>query len=186
MSSDLYSREFYHLEGFVVSDCGAIDTIYTTHKYTKTPEETVALALHSGTDLDCGHFYKNHTQSALDNGTIVESDIDRALERTFNILVRLGYFDPPSQQPYRQLTKDDVDTPQARQLALEAAQQSIVLLKNQNNALPLNINQLQKKRIALIGPMVNATSYMQGSYYGKAPYLISPLEAFGNATQGKR
>ena len=104
------------LDGFVVSDCDAVDTIISGHHYTSTPEDTVAVALHAGTDLDCGGYYQQHTQSALDNKKIVEADIDQALIRTFNVLVRLGYFDPPEQQRYRQLSKADVDTPDSRQL----------------------------------------------------------------------
>jgi len=180
----LYFSEQYHLDGFVVSDCGAISTIMNSHHYTSTVEETVALALHSGTDLNCGSFYSDHTQAALDNKTIVEADIDQAVQRTFNVLVRLGYFDPPEQQPYRKLSPADVDTPEARQLTLKAAQQSIVLLKNANKALPLDINQLQNKKIALIGPTADATNLMQSNYYGKAPYLIDPVTAFQNVTQG--
>jgi beta-glucosidase-like glycosyl hydrolase len=168
----------------VVSDCDAVDTIISGHHYTSTVEDTVAVALHAGTDLDCGGFYQQHSQAALDKQTIVEADIDRALERTFNVLVRLGYFDPPEQQLYRQLSKADVDTAASRQLTLEAAQQSIVLLKNLNKALPLNINQLQNKKIALIGPSANAGGLMQGNYFGRAPYLIDPVTAFQNVTQG--
>jgi beta-D-xylosidase 4 len=82
------------------------------------------------------------------------------------------------------LSASDVDTPQSRQLTLEAAQQSLVLLKNENKALPLDLNQLRNKKIALIGPAVNATQLMQGIYYGQAPYLISPLAGFKNVTQG--
>ena len=156
-----------------------------THHYTSTVEDTVAVALHAGTDLNCGSFYSEHTQAALDKKTIVEADIDKALERTFNVLVRLGYFDPPEQQPYRQLTKDNVNTPEARQLTLEAAQQSIVLLKNTNKALPLNLNQLQNKKIALIGPTADATGLMQGNYYGAAPYLIDPVTGFRGLVEGK-
>ena len=167
-----------------MSDCDAVDTIISGHHYTSTPEDTVAVALHAGTDLDCGGYYQQHSQSALDNKKIIEGDIDQALIRTFNVLVRLGYFDPPEQQRYRQLSKDDVDTSDSRQLTLEAAQQSIVLLKNQNKALPLDINQLQNKKIALIGPSANNGGLMQGNYYGKAPYLIDPLSAFQNVTQG--
>ena len=103
-------------------------------------------------------FYKQNCQSALDNKTIIEADIDQAVERTFNILVRLAYFDPPEPQPYRQLSAKDVDTNQSRQLALDAAQQSIVLLKNANGALPLNFTQLQNKTIALIEVTTNATN----------------------------
>jgi beta-glucosidase-like glycosyl hydrolase len=180
----LYYRESYYLDGFVVSDCDAIDTIMHGHRFTSTVEDTVAVALHAGTDLDCGSFYAQHTHAALDNKTIVEADIDQALERTFNVLVRLGYFDPPEQQPYRQISRADVDTLASRQLALEAAQQSIVLLKNLNKALPLDINQLKNKKIALIGPTANATYLLLGNYYGRPPYLIDPVSAFENVTQG--
>ncbi|CAF3368862.1 unnamed protein product [Rotaria sp. Silwood1] len=181
---DTIARESYHLDGFVVSDCGAVATIMDGHHYTSTVQDTVAVALHAGTDLNCGDFYSKHTQEALDNKTIVEADIDKALQRTFNILIRLGYFDPPEQQPYRKLSKLDVDTVEARRLSLEAAQESIVLLKNINNALPLNIDQLKNKKIALIGPTANATVLMQGNYYGQAPFLIDPITAFQGVTQG--
>ena len=176
--------EAYHLDGFVVSDCGAVATIMQGHHYTSTVEDTVAVALHAGTDLNCGDFYSKYTQTALDKKTIVEADIDKALERTFNVLVRLGYFDPPEQQPYRKLSKTDVDTVEARQLSLAAAQESIVLLKNANKILPLNMDQLQNKKIALIGPTANATVLMQGNYFGKAPYLIDPVAAFQGITHG--
>ena len=155
----------------------------TEQNYTQTVADTVAVALHAGTDLDCGDFYANYTQAALDNHTIVEADIDQALIRTFNILVRLGYFDPPEQQPYRQLSKDDVYTTESIQLALEAAQQSIVLLKNINKSLPLNINQLKNKRIALIGPNANATELMLGNYHGYPSYVFSPIKGFENLTK---
>ncbi len=168
----------------MVSDCDAVGTIMGGHHYTTIAPDTVAAALHAGTDLNCGSFYGKNVQEALDNKTIVEADIDQALERTFNVLVRLGYFDPPEQQPYRQLSKVDVDTADSRQLALEAAEQSIVLLKNLNKALPLNLNQLQNKRIALIGLTANATGLMKGNYNGIPPYLISPVVGFENLTYG--
>ncbi|CAF1191103.1 unnamed protein product [Adineta ricciae] len=182
---EILARESFHLDGFVVSDCGAISTIMYAHNYTSTVEETVAVALHAGTDLNCGYFYYNYTKQALEKQTIVEADIDRALERTFNILIRLGWFDPPEQQYYRQLTKDNVDTHEARQLSLESAQEGIVLLKNMNQSLPLDRNRLLNKRIALIGPTANATELMQGSYFGKAPFLIDPVTAIKALTTGK-
>jgi beta-glucosidase-like glycosyl hydrolase len=154
------------------------------HHYTATVQDTVAVALHAGTDLNCGSFYSNYTQQALDNGTVVESDIDQALERTFSVLVRLGWFDPPEQQLYRHLNDDDINTTEAQQLALESAQESIVLLKNVNKGLPLNIDQLANKTIALIGPTANATVLMQGNYHGHAPFLIDPFTAFKLLTAG--
>jgi xylan 1,4-beta-xylosidase len=154
------------------------------HNYTSTVEDTVAVALHAGTDLNCGDFYLNHAQEALNKQTIVEDDITQAVERTYHVLVRLGYFDPPEQQPYRQLSKHDVDTIAARQLSLEAAEQSIVLLKNIERALPFQIDRLRNRTIALIGPTANATELMQGNYFGKAPFLLDPITAFKAMTQG--
>jgi beta-D-xylosidase 4 len=154
------------------------------HNYTSTVQNTVAVALHAGTDLNCGHFYLDNTQQALDNGTIVESDIDQALQRTFNVLVRLGWFDPPEQQPYRHLNSDSVNTTEAQQLALESAQESIVLLKNVNKALPLNIDQLKNKTIALIGPTADNTGLMLGDYHGHPPFVIAPFTAFESLTAG--
>jgi beta-glucosidase-like glycosyl hydrolase len=90
----------------------------------------------------------------------------------------LGYFHPPEQQIYRNLSQIDINTPQAQQLALLSAQQSIVLLKNTKNSLPLNIDQLTNKTIVIIGPSINATLVVQSIYYGTAPFLISPLMAF--------
>ncbi len=142
----------------------------------------MAAALHAGADLDCGHYYSDNAQQALDNGTIVEGDIDQALQRTFSVLIRLGYFDPPEQQPYRHLTKDNVNTVDAQQLALQSGQESIVLLKNVNKGLPLNIDQLKNKTIALIGPTANESSLMQGNTHGTAPFLISPVAAFMSLT----
>jgi beta-glucosidase-like glycosyl hydrolase len=172
------------LNGFVVSDCGAISNILDTHHYTLTAEEAVAVALHAGTDLECGVFYLFHLNGALNSKKIVESDIDQALMRTFNVLIRLGYFDPPEQQLYRHLNKTHVDTLEARQLSLISAQESIVLLKNLNKILPLNIDQLANKKIALIGPIADATITMQGIYHGRAPFLIDPVTGFKNLTTG--
>ncbi len=177
-------REKYQFNGFVVSDCGGVESIFDKQNYTKTVEDTVAVALHAGTDLDCGSFYSNYTQQALDKQTIVEADIDKAVIRAYDVLVRLGYFDPPESQPYRQIPPSAVDTPATRQFTLESAQQSIVLLKNSNKALPLNMDQLTNKKVALIGPTANATRLMQGNYFGTAPYLTSPLVGFQTIVQG--
>lgn len=92
-------------------------------------------------------------------------------------LISAGYFDPASTQPYRQLGWDDVNTPSAQALALTAASEGIVLLKN-DGVLPLPPS---VKKVALIGPWQNTTTAMQGSYRGIAPFLVSPLDAFVTA-----
>ncbi len=115
---------------------------------------------------------------------IVETDIDQALMRTFDVLIRLGWFDPPEQQLYRHFNKTHVDTLEARQLSLISAQESMVLLKNVNKTLPLKMEELMNKKIALIGPAADATVTMQGIYHGQAPFLIDPVTGFKNVTEG--
>lgn len=99
--------------------------------------------------------------------------LDRSLIRRYASLVRLGYFDSPSLQPYRELTFENVSTAAAEALALQAAEEGIVLLKN-DGTLPLTS---PKGVLALIGPWAAATTQMQGNYAGVAPYLHSPLYA---------
>ncbi|KAM0314895.1 hypothetical protein ACHAO8_004372 [Botrytis cinerea] len=162
---------------WVTSDCDAVKNIWDYHNYTLTPEQSAADALNAGTDLDCGTFWPTYLGSAYDQGLYDISTLDRSLARRYASLVRLGYFDPPSVQPYRQLNWDNVSTPAAQQLALQAAEDGIVLLKN-DGILPLSSN---ITNVALIGPLANATKQMQGNYYGTAPYLRSPLIAAQNA-----
>ena len=167
---DLWGFDRYG--GWVVSDCDAVDDIYNAHRYTSTPEQAAADALLAGTDINCGTFYTDHLGTALNKSLINEADLDRALVRQYMSLIQVGYFDPPSLQPYRQLGWLDVNTAAAQQLAYHAAAESIVLLKN-DGTLPLN----RSKHIALIGPLVMATGQMQGNYYGQAFELISPYMA---------
>ncbi|TGO36934.1 hypothetical protein BHYA_0111g00340 [Botrytis hyacinthi] len=162
---------------WVTGDCGALQFIWDSHNYTIAPEQSAADALNAGTDLDCGTFWPTHLQSAYEQGLYDISTLDRSLTRRYASLVRLGYFDPPSIQPYRQISWDNVSTPAAQQLALQAAEDGIVLLKN-DGLLPLKSN---ITNVVLIGPLANATKQMQGNYYGTAPYLRSPLIAAQNA-----
>ncbi|CAF3013227.1 unnamed protein product [Rotaria sp. Silwood2] len=179
------ARDTFNFDGYAVCDCSGIQNIMTGHHYTSNNPDTVAVALHAGIDLDCGNYYSINIPIALNNQTIVQADLDQASLRTFSILIRLGYFDSPEQQIYRNLNRFNINTPQAQQLALLSAQESIVLLKNMNNNLPLNLDQLTNKTIALIGPSINATELMQSSYHGPAPFLISPLMAFNTITSNK-
>jgi beta-D-xylosidase 4 len=169
-------------ERYVVSDCDAVQNIFNGtswnvpslgHNYTSTPEEAVASALNAGTDLNCGNFYAEFLGSAYDQGLYTISTLDRSLARRYASLVKLGYFDSPADQPYRQLSFSNVSMKSSQTLALRAAEEGIVLLKN-DGTLPLG-NDVQT--VALIGPLANATEQMQGNYFGVAPYLHSPLFA---------
>ncbi|QSZ31219.1 hypothetical protein DSL72_000782 [Monilinia vaccinii-corymbosi] len=162
---------------WITGDCRAIQNIWDSHHYTSTPEQAAADALNAGTDLDCGTFWPTYLGSAYNQSLYNISTLDRSLIRRYASLVRLGYFDPASVQPYRQLSWSDVSSPVAQKLALQSAEDGIVLLKN-DGFLPLSSN---ITNLALIGPWVNATTQMQGNYYGQAPYLRSPLVAAQNA-----
>jgi beta-D-xylosidase 4 len=159
---------------WITSDCGAIDTVFEYHHYTQTPEQAVAASLNAGTDIDCGAYYQKYLPSAYKQGLFSESVLDKALIRQYSSLVRLGYFDPSADQPYRSLHFDSVNTPSNQALAKRAAVEGIVLLKN-DGLLPLSLT--PNSSIALLGEWADATKQMQGNYEGIAPFLISPLAA---------
>lgn len=155
-------RDEWGFKGFVVSDCGAIDDIFTQHHYVATGEEAAAVALKSGCDLNCGDTYKKYLKSALDKGLVTESDIDLSVGRLMRARFLLGMFDPADKVPYSRIPKSVVDSPEHRQLARQAARESIVLLKNEADLLPLDATKL--KSIAVIGPNADAVRF--GNYSG--------------------
>ncbi|XP_003387138.1 PREDICTED: probable beta-D-xylosidase 2 [Amphimedon queenslandica] len=169
------ARNKWKFDGYLVSDCGAIDDVMNKHHYTSTPTDTVAAGLKGGTDLNCGSFYQTHAMDAFLNGSITEVDIDRAVGRLFTARMRLGLFDLPKYQPYSYFNTDVVNTKQHQDLALQAARESIVLLQN-NGKLPLSYEDHHK--IAVVGPNILANVTMQGISQVIAPYLISPVDGF--------
>src|SRR5215204_650359 len=164
-------RGEWGFDGYVVSDCGAIDDIYKRHNFVKTAEAASALAVKRGTDLECGDSYKALV-NAVKQGLISEGGIDRALKRLFAIRFRLGMFDPPELVPYAKIPFSANDSPEHRQLALEAARESIVLLKNDNNTLPLRKD---LKSIAVIGPNADDVQVLLGNYNGQPSRATTPL-----------
>lgn len=119
----------------------------------------------AGLDLNCGNFLGQHTQAAVTGGQLKEADVDRAITNNFATLMRLGFFDgDPRNLTYGGLGPKDVCTSDNQDLALEAARQGIVLLKNNNGSLPLNPKSI--KSLAVIGPNANVTKTMIGNYEG--------------------
>ena len=169
-------REKWNFEGFVVSDCGAIADIYQTHKLTKSPAEAAALAVKMGTDLCCGHEYCDLVEAVM-MGMITEADIDTAVTRLMKAKIRLGMFDEESKVPYASIPMSVVDCNEHKQLALQSARESIVLLKNENNTLPLS---KQIKTIAVIGPNADAPDSNLGNYHGMPSHSVSLLEGIKN------
>ncbi len=171
-------RDAWGFDGFVVSDCGAVDDIYSGHMLVKTPAEAAALAVKNGCDLECGCTYDipcdySWLTEAVEQGLITEADLDRSVKRLFLARFRLGMFDPDEQVAYAQIPFSVVDSPAHRALALEAARQSLVLLKNHNQQLPLDRTTL--KSLAVIGPHADETLVLLGNYMGTPAAPVSVL-----------
>lgn len=166
-------------KGYVVSDCGAIADILHGHRLVTNEPEAAALALKSGTDLNCGEMYP-FLKEALKSGLIKENDIDRSLARLLTARFKLGMFDPQEKVRYSQIPYESIECEKHRELALEAARKSIVLLKNENELLPLGKN---LKRIAVIGPNADDIDVLNGNYNGYASQIITPLQGIRNKTE---
>lgn len=176
-------RDQWGFKGYVVSDCGAVGDIYLHHKVAGTPEQGVALALKSGTDLNCGVEY-GHLVDAVHQGLVAEADVNRALHRLLLARFQLGMFDPPDQVKFAQIPLSENDSPAHRQLALEVARKSIVLLKNDGHALPLSKS---LRTVAVIGPDADDPDVLVGNYNGDPSAPVTPLEGIrqklGSATR---
>lgn len=163
-------------DGYVVSDCGAVSDFYdrNAHAVVLAPAEAAAWALKSGTDLECGDSHLNtyvNLHTALREGLVTIEDIDRALERLLRARFRLGMFDDPSAGPYSDIPLSVVGSQQHVAISQEAAEKSLVLLKN-DGVLPLR----EGTKVAVIGP--NATNFevLVGNYYGYPSQPVLPLE----------
>ncbi|KAL2239043.1 probable beta-D-xylosidase 2 [Sesamum indicum] len=168
-------RGSWRLDGYIVSDCDSVGVFYDNQHYASTPEEAVADAIKAGLDLDCGPFLSVHTENAVQRGLLNEADINLALYNTITVQMRLGMFDgEPSAQPYGNLGPKDVCTPAHQELALEAARQGIVLLKNEGSVLPLSPR--RHHPYAVIGPNSDVTVTMIGNYAGVACGYTTPLQ----------
>ncbi|CAM8894368.1 unnamed protein product [Rhodiola kirilowii] len=175
-------RRAWGLDGYIVSDCDSVRVFYENQHYTSTAEEAAADAIKAGLDLDCGPFLGTHTEQAITRGLVKESHVDNALINTLTVQMRLGMFDgEPSAQPYGNLGPMDVCTPPHQELALEAARQGIVLLKNQGPVLPLSPR--RHKTVAVVGPNSDVKQTMIGNYAGVACAYITPLQGLERYTK---
>jgi beta-glucosidase len=166
-------RKKWGFEGYVVSDCGAITDIYKDHKLVATAEEASALAVRMGCDLNCGDTYHS-LRDAVSKGFFTEPELDTAVKRLFTARFKLGMFDPPSACRYSKIPMSVVGCDKHRRLALQAARESIVLLKNDGNVLPLNRKKL--KVVSVVGPNANEVLALMGNYNGSASRPVTPLQ----------
>ena len=174
-------REQWGFQGYVVSDCGAVNDIYRNHKYTSTLGGAAVAAVKAGTDLTCGIEYRTLV-GEVKAGHITEAEIDRSLERLFVARFRLGMFDPAERVPYARIPISENDSSAHRQLARDAEREAIVLLKNEDGLLPLGAS---VRKIAVIGPSADDPVAVLGNYHGISSRQVTPLEGierqFSNA-----
>lgn len=167
--------------GYVVSDCGAINDIYQRHRVVPTAAEAAALAVRTGTDLECGGVYGNLV-AAVEQGLITEARLDTAVTRLFLARFRLGMFDPPDSVPFAMIPYSVLDQPSHRELARQVARESMVLLKNAGGTLPLRKD---LNRLAVIGPNADQAEVLLGNYNGTPSDPVTPLRGIREAVSKK-
>ena len=168
-------RGKWGFEGHVVSDCWAIRDFHTGHMVTSTPAESVALALRSGCDVNCGNSYY-HLLDALSQGLITEEQITEAAVRLFTTRFLLGLFDGSE---YDDIPYTAIECPEHLRLAHEAALEACVLLKN-DGLLPLKA----EGTLGVIGPNANSRGALIGNYYGTASRYVTVLEGIQDRMAG--
>ncbi len=164
-------RNRWGFDGYVVSDCGAISDIYQGHDYVMSRQQAAAVAVKAGTDLTCGTEYEVLPFAVGDRLLSIE-DVNLAVKRLLTARFRLGMFDPPEGVPWSKLNLADNDTSEHREAALLAARESMVLLKNRNNILPLKRS---IKSIAVVGPLADSPGVLLGNYNGTPSHSVTIL-----------
>jgi beta-glucosidase len=165
-------RGEWGFDGHVVSDCGALSDFHNNHKVTGDAAESAALALKNGCDLGCDTVF-DAIPEAIARGLITEAEVDRALERTLGTRFKLGMFDPAEAVPFASLSMEVVACPAHRQLAYQAAAESVVLLKNKDNILPIRP---ETRKIFVTGPSATSLEVLLGNYYGFNDQMSTLLE----------
>ena len=166
-------RDEWGFEGHVVSDCWAVMDFHENHKITKSEKESAAMAMNNGCDLNCGCAFRS-LRDAVKGGYVEESRLDEAVTRLMETRLKLGMFEEEGTVLFDSISYDRVDTPQNRALNLKIAEKSLVLLKNENNLLPLDLEKIDA--IGVIGPNAASRKALVGNYEGTASRYVTVLE----------
>ena len=167
-------RDEWGFQYLVVSDCGAVSDFYESHKSSSSPVHASAKATIAGTDVECGYGYAYRSiPEAVRRGYITEAEVDKHVIRLLEGRFDLGEMDDPSLVEWSKIPYSAMDSKEHRQIALDMARQTIVLLQNKNDVLPLQKN---KERIAVIGPNADNEPMMWGNYNGTPNHTITILD----------
>ena len=167
-------RDEWHFQGHVVTDCGALDDIFERHKVLPGPVETAAAAIKAGVDLDCSNILQDDVLKAVKAGLLTKSQIDSALAPLLRTQLKLGFFDDRSAVPFSSYGADSVHNAYHIALARQMAAESIILLKNDKNVLPLRKTSLAS--LMIVGPNAFNFDALSGNYHGVSSHMVTFLE----------
>lgn len=167
-------REDWGFEGYYVSDCWALRDFHEHHMVTTSPEESAAMAMKAGCDVNCGSCY-NQLMKAYYQGMVTEEEIHTSAVRALTTRILLGM---NQETPWDQLDFQDVDTPDAASLNYRTAAEGMVLLKN-DGILPLDQKKIHS--IGVIGPNADSSVVLQGNYHGTASHFVTVMEGMRKA-----
>lgn len=165
-------RDKWGFDGYFVSDCWAIVDFHNGHNVVETPAEAAAMALNAGCNLNCGNTYPNLNKS-LEQGLTTEAKLDENLRELLPTRFRLGLFDPHGMNPFDHIGPENIRKPEHIALSREAAQKSMVLLKNKDNTLPISKD---VSSVFVTGPMATHIQAMLANYYGVSEDISTFLE----------
>ncbi|MFT3935519.1 MAG: glycoside hydrolase family 3 N-terminal domain-containing protein [Chitinophagaceae bacterium] len=167
-------HEEWKFKGHVVTDCGALDDIFVRHKALPSGVETAAAAIKAGVDLDCSNVLQNDVMKAIDQKLLTVQEVDSALAAILRTQFKLGFYDPAANNPFSSYGADSVASDYHLKLARVAAQQSMVLLKNSNNILPLS--KKQYGAVMVVGPNAASLDALLGNYHGVSNKTVNFVE----------
>lgn len=170
-------RDQWGFTGYIVTDCWALNDFITHQKIVTKETEAASIAIRAGVNLNCGTIYKSITE-AVENGKISESEIDNVLRPLLRTRIKLGILTQEDQTPFDNITAEVVNCEEHKILAYKAAVESIVLLKNKNNVLPIRLDSIQK--IFVCGPTAADIDVLLGNYNGFSGELVTLLEGVIN------
>lgn len=172
-------RGEWKFKGHVVTDCGALNDIYDFHKTLSSGVEVAAAALKTGINLDCSNVLQKDAMKAIEQNLLTEKEVDSALAHLIRTEIKLGFFDNKANTMFASYGVDSVDNAYHRSLARKMAQQSMVLLKNNNNLLPISIKKYPQ--IMIVGPNAASLDALLANYHGVSTSAVNVVEGITKA-----
>ncbi|MEO8764689.1 MAG: glycoside hydrolase family 3 N-terminal domain-containing protein [Ginsengibacter sp.] len=172
-------RKEWHFNGHIVTDCYALQDVWERHKVLENSVQVAAAAIKAGVNLDCSNLLQDDLMKAINQKMLTINEIDSSLSHILRTQVKLGFFDDTSLSPYSHYREDSIANSYHRLLARKMAQKSMVLLKNDNNVLPLDKNKYPA--LMVVGPNAASVDALLGNYHGVSDKAVNFLEGITNA-----